>query len=576
MDDVTKAYRRKRKVEVVEYLQHEGKEKLLRLKSTLNSADKRILEYALNTIADPDCHNLFELLILKRFISFMDKYEFRLSAVQAAVLVIESLRFPSQNGLATLKLSPVQTFALAFIYGFFKEDGRRLVRNAMLFVPRKFGKTTLVSGIAIYELLFGDADGQVYACANSYQQAKICFDNIRNCLKALDRTGNRFRVNREVIYNDMKGRSSFARCLASDPSTLDGLSASCYILDEYAQARSAELRNVMATSTGIRTSPLELIITTASDVLDGPCVGTLEAYQRILLDEAKDDSVFALLLMPDVDDLESDPRTWRKVQPHIGVTVQEDYYAEKWQKAQLSAEDMLAFRTKLLNIFAVNESKAWITGDEIRDLYKPFSFEQLAKTDSTPPYCAVSFDLSVWDDFSAVTYEVYRPNGTFHFHTEYYLPEGSLEKHQRCELYKEWVRKGYLNLLPGTTINYELIIQDIIRRNGQVLIVSIGYDPYHSKTAVNMLQAYGAGSVMHPVKQTYGAFTGAVETLELMIKNKTCTFTPNEITAWCFGNCQMDEDKNGNRKPIKRAHTDKIDGAITCLMCQDLFNNFKR
>jgi phage terminase large subunit-like protein len=443
-------------------------------------------------------------------------------------------------------------------------------------VPRKFGKTTLVSGIAIYELLFGDADGQVYACANSYQQAKICFDNIRNCLKALDRTGNRFRVNREVIFNDMKGRSSFARCLASDPSTLDGLSASCYILDEYAQARSAELRNVMSTSTGVRHSPLEVIITTASDVLDGPCVGTLEAYQRILLDEAEDDSVFALIFIPDVDDNEADPRTWRKVQPHIGVTIQEDYYAEKWLKAQQSAEDMLAFRTKLLNIFAINESQAWITGDEIRDLYKPFSFESLKTTDSTPPFCAVSFDLSVWDDFSAVTYEIYRPNGTFHFHTDFYLPEGSIEKHPRAELYKEWVRKGYLNLLPGTTINYELIVQDIIRRNGQVCIVSIGYDPYHSKTAVNMLHAYGAGSVMHPVKQTYGAFTGAVETLELMVKEKTCTFTPNEITAWCFGNCQMDEDKNGNRKPIKRTHTEKIDGAITCLMCQDLFNNFKR
>jgi phage terminase large subunit-like protein len=332
----------------------------------------------------------------------------------------------------------------------------------------------------------------------------------------------------------------------------------------------------MSTSTGIRQSPLEVIITTASDVLDGPCVGTLEAYQRILLEEAEDDSVFALIFIPDVDDNEADPRTWRKVQPHIGVTIQEDYYAEKWLKAQQSAEDMLAFRTKLLNIFAINESKAWITGDEIRDLYKPFTFEQLAQTDSTPPFCAVSFDLSVWDDFSAVSYEIYRPNGTFHFHTEYYLPEASLERHQRAELYKDWVRKGYLNLLPGTTINYELIVQDIIRRNGQVCIVSIGYDPYHSKTAVNMLQAYGAGSVMHPVKQTYGAFTGAVETLEIMIKNKTCTFTPNEITAWCFGNCQMDEDKNGNRKPIKRTHTEKIDGAITCLMCQDLFNNFKR
>jgi phage terminase large subunit-like protein len=61
-----------------------------------------------------------------------------------------------------------------------------------------------------------------------------------------------------------------------------------------------------------------------------------------------------------------------------------------------------------------------------------------------------------------------------------------------------------------------------------------------------------------------------------MVKEKVCTFTPNEITAWCFGNAQIDEDKNGNRKPIKRTHNEKIDGAITCLMCQDLFNNFKR
>ena len=89
MDDVTKAYRRKKKAEVIEYLQGEGKEELLRLKSILNSADKRIMQYCLDVIADPDCHNLFELLGIKRFIRFMDKYEFRISAVQAVILVIE-------------------------------------------------------------------------------------------------------------------------------------------------------------------------------------------------------------------------------------------------------------------------------------------------------------------------------------------------------------------------------------------------------------------------------------------------------------------------------------------------------
>ena len=59
MDDVTKAYRRNRKAEVVEYLQSDGKEELLRLKSILNSADKRIMQYCLNVIADPECHNIF-------------------------------------------------------------------------------------------------------------------------------------------------------------------------------------------------------------------------------------------------------------------------------------------------------------------------------------------------------------------------------------------------------------------------------------------------------------------------------------------------------------------------------------
>lgn len=81
---------------------------------------------------------------------------------------------------------------------------------------------------------------------------------------------------------------------------------------------------------------------------------------------------------------------------------------------------------------------------------------------------------------------------------------------------------------------------------------------------------------MKPLKQTYGAFTGSVEALEMLIKTGKCSFSPNGITAWCFGNCVIDEDKIGNRKPIKRALADKIDGAICCLMAQQLYMEFKR
>ena len=573
MDDLTKQYLRKAKKDAVEVLLERGREAIAAL--GLAEVDPRLEAYCLGLVENPEAHNLFELLALRRFISFCHSYELRPNVVKSKIVVFESLRFPSEKGLRPIKLSPVQVFALTGIYGFYRADGKRLTRNVMLFVPRKFGKTTLVAGIAIDELIFGDADGQIFACANSYQQAKLCFDTMRDCIRALDKTGRRFRVNREVIFNKMRGRTSFARCLASNPSTLDGLNASLYILDEFSQSKSAELRNVMATSTGTRENPLEIIITTASELQEGPCVDTLEAYKQILLGAAEDDSVFALIFQPDADDIEGEASTWRKVQPHLGYTVKEDYYQNQWAKAQQTADNMLAFRTKLLNLFAVNDAKAWITGDEIRDLFKPFSFDDLVV--DTPPITMVSFDLSVWDDFSAVTYEVYdQARQSFHFHTDYYLPEETLGRHARAELYRSWADKGYLHLLPGSVIDYDLVIKDIIARNGRVLIAGIGYDPYHSKQAVNMLQAYGAGSVLKPIKQTYGAFTGAVETLEMMIKTKQCTFTPNPITAWCFGNCDMDEDSVGNRKPIKRIHSAKIDGAITCLMCQDLFINFKR
>ena len=92
----------------------------------------------------------------------------------------------------------------------------------------------------------------------------------------------RFKINREKVYNLMPGRSSFARCLASDADKLDGLNASLVILDEYSQADSAELKNVLTSSMGARINPLTVIITTASEKLNGPFYAELQGYKNIL------------------------------------------------------------------------------------------------------------------------------------------------------------------------------------------------------------------------------------------------------------------------------------------------------
>lgn len=539
----------------------------------LEETDERLNTYVFSVINNPESHNLYEQLSVKRFFLFLDKYHFRPQEVRRFIVFYEKLKFTGPKGLTRYKLTPVQTFQFTNIFGFYKVDGKRLTRDALLFVPRKFSKTTSVASIAIYDLLFGDKNAQAYVAANSYDQAKICFDVIRNILKAHDRRLQHFKINREAVYNLQHGRTSFARCLASDADKLDGLNASTVIVDEYSQADSAALKNVLTSSMGVRENPLTVMITTASDKLNSPFVELLNSYKAILRGEMENDSVFAHIFEPDVEDAEDDPATWQKVQPHLGITVQYDFYAEEYKKALLTSDDMLTFRTKQLNIFTQNTAKVWFTQEEISALAKDIDIDNLDRHYE----CMVAVDLSVFDDFSTVTYNIYNHDTrTFHSHSDFYLPAATLENHPSRELYKKWQRDGHLNVLPGSVIDYRHITNDILRRSKKLLILGIGYDPYKSMEFINILSAAGAKKVIQPVKQTYGTFTSPVESLELAIKQQKISFSPNPIVWYCFGNAMLDEDRLCNKKPIKRSANEKIDATITNLMTFHLFNNYTR
>lgn len=539
----------------------------------LKNTDERLNIYAFSVISTPEAHNLYEQLALKRFFDFLHKYEFRATPVKKFITLYEKLKFPGKKGLSRYKLTPVQVFQFSNIYGFYKKTGKRLTRDALLLVPRKFSKTTSAASISIEDLLFGDNNAQAYVAANSYDQAKICFDVIRSVLKAHDKRLRHFKINRETVTNLRPGRTSFARCLASDPDTLDGLNASTVIVDEYSQADSAALKNVLTSSMGVRENPLTVIITTASEKLNSPFVELLNSYKGILTGMLENDSVFAHIFEPDVDDAEDDPATWRKVQPHLGITVELDYYEEEYKKALLTSDGMLTFRTKLLNIFTQNTAKVWFTQDEISALAKNINIDNLDKRYE----CMVAVDLSVFDDFSTVTYNIYNSDTrTFHSHNDFYLPEATLEVHPNKELYKKWQKDGHLKVLPGNVIDYRHITNDILKRNERLLILGIGYDPYKSIEFVNILSAAGAKNVIQPVKQTYGTFTSPVESFELAAKTKKISFNQNPIVWYCFGNAMMDEDRLGNKKPIKRSANEKIDATITNLMTFHLFNNYVR
>ena len=253
----------------------------------------------------------------------------------------------------------------------------------------------------------------------------------------------------------------------------------------------------------------------------------------------------------------------------MGVTVSLDFYRQEYKNAlRNGSAAMLAFRTKLLNVYSENQQRSWISSTLARSIARPMPLDAIKGR----PDAMVAIDLSESDDFSAVTVGIYdydRKN--FNFHTAYFFPEGALPGHPNERMYRVWAEKGYLTLTAGDVIDYRAIVDYVLYLNKVVRILGIGYDPYKSLEVVNMLAASGADNVLAGVRQTYGNFTAPVESFEHGAKTGHIFINDNPINYYCFGNAVLDSDKLENCKPIKRTQTQKIDGVITTLMCLRLF-----
>lgn len=528
----------------------------------------RLREY-LEDLTDGTKHNMYEQLGGARFFELMGRYKFKPSAVARVVLLFESLPMPTSSGRTYTKCSPCQVFEFARIYGFFHIDtGLRLTTDVLLFVPRKYGKTTMCAVLALHDVLFGDADAEAYISSNQYQQSQICFKSISKMLRMLDSGGGHFHFTRDTIDIHLPRRESLIRCLPYSPDKLDGLKASVAIYDELSQADSMDQKNVIVSSMGTRSEPLVIDITTASAKTEGPFVEELEAYKRILRGEAGGDNIFAHIFEPDLGDDEGAEATWYKVHPHLGVTVNLDFYRRQWDAAQRGFDNLKEFRTKLLNTFVYGEEKSWYEAKTIIELSKPFTLAGLREKIGQL-YGVVAVDLSVSGDLSAATYLIYDDIGKhFYSKTQYYLPENSVTG-PNAELYRQWANDGYLTLMPGSAIDPIAIANDVFAANDEMVILKIGYDPYKSKDFTNTLTAYGAQKALSAVRQNIANFTAPVGRMGLLTDRAGITFDANPITPWCFQNAYLAEDINGNCKPMK-ANNDspkKIDGCITNLMC---------
>ena len=489
-----------------------------------------------------------------------DRFEFRLERVAHAVRFIGMLKHFS--GLAAnkpFKLEDWQMFIVASLTGFYwRGTGKRRFNEAYVSIARKNGKTALFAALMIYFLLAdGEPDATVLISANSREQAtRVDFQMVRGFLQKLDPRGKTVKAQRNQVK--VAKTTNMMYVTASDASKLDGYNISACLVDEYHEADTSEVKDVLKTAMGNRRNPLQCVVTTRGFDMSKPCFALDQYAQQVLSGEKKDDALFAMIFTLDEGDDWRDPHAWEKANPNLGVTVSMQYIQGELAKAEASTTDEINYRTKLMNQW-VESKTIWISDEKIVAAMTELPWDRFKDIP-----CYVGIDLASVSDITSVTY-LWVVEGKYYFKVVNYLPSDALATKENSVRYREFDMRGDMVIFPDSNVtDYERILHDIIGVNDTSPVYLISYDQWNSTQMI--IQATNFGFDCKPFSQSLSSFNRPTKEFERAMLQDAVVMDRNECTRWAFRNVLIKTDAHENQQIVKATNMSKIDPAVSMMM----------
>lgn len=455
------------------------------------------------------------------------------------------------------RLEPWQQFVLWNIFGWKNADGMRRFRYAYIEIARKNGKTALSAGIGLY-MLFADGESrpEVYSAATVKDQAKICFSDAVEIVKATDLKNYLTPYRNSIVY-ELKGGTM--KPLSSDYGTHDGLNPSCGIIDEFHAHKDSGMFDVIKSAFGARRQPLMFIITTAGFDKSGVCYAYRENVIKVLRGVNEDDSLFGIIYTLDDKSEWDDPKMWIKANPNLGVSLSADYLADQVKDAKNRPEAVRNVMTKNVDLW-VDAERTWILDDAWQKCIgttDPADLKGCA--------CWGGLDLSNVSDITAYVL-LFHENDRFQLLPHFWIPEEKmLEKIRKENInYDKWAAEGYVTVTPGNVIDYDFVKADILRIVADYDLRTSAYDRWNSSQTIIDLQ--NEGMECNPFGQGYGSMSAPTKEFEKLVLTGKIEHFGNPVLRWMLASTLVKTDPAGNIKPDKEKSTQKIDGIVAAIM----------
>ena len=465
------------------------------------------------------------------------------------------------------KLLDWQEQIIRDLFGTVKPNGYRQFNTAYIEIPKKNGKSELAAAVALL-LCCGDGEqrSEIYGCAADRGQATIVFDVAADMVRMCPALNKRCKIltsQKRILFAPT---NSFYQVLSAEAYSKHGFNIHGVVFDELHTQPNRKLFDVMTKGSGdARMQPLYFLITTAGTDTHSIC---FETHQKALdiLEGRKIDPTFYPVIYGagDTEDW-TDPKVWLKANPSLGETIGMDKVEAACESAKQNPGEENSFRQLRLNQW-VKQSVRWMPMDKWDACAYPVNEEMMEGR-----VCYGGLDLSSTTDLTSFCL-VFPPEDEdepYYVLPYFWVPEDTLELRVKRDHvpYDLWHRQGYLETTEGNVVHYGYIEKFIERLGERFNIREIAFDRWGAVQMVQNLE--GMGFTVVPMGQGFASMSPPTKELMKLTLEKKLAHGGHPVLRWNMDNIFIRTDPAGNIKADKAKSTEKIDGAIACIMALD-------
>jgi len=238
---------------------------------------------------------------------------------ERAVRFIRALRHP-KTGKA-FRLDLWQERIVRRIYGPRKEDGTRIVKQAVMMIPRGARKTTLGAALALLHTIGPERvpTGQCFCAAYDRTQARIAYEEASGIVRANPKTAAATKIldSRHQLSHRLD-RTTF-KAVSSDADAQNGMTPSFVLFDEVHAWRSRKLFDVMRTGLSKTAGTLSVVISQAGRGEENLAREIFDYARKVASGTVLDPGTLPVLFETPADADWKDEALWHRVNPGLAL-----------------------------------------------------------------------------------------------------------------------------------------------------------------------------------------------------------------------------------------------------------------